>query len=94
MQRRGELLAKIAMQREQIAATAKRWGTPLEVIDKGIAVTRFLRSNPALVAAAVAVFAFRRRRTTSMLASAWKLWRLYKRAQAFSAKMAAHLRPQ
>lgn len=92
MQRRGELLAKIAAQREQIAEAGMRWKTPLEIADKGLAVVRFLRSNPVLVAATVAALAIRRRGVTAALASGWRIWRLYKSARSFSARMASQLR--
>lgn len=92
MQRRGELLAKIASQREQIAATGMRWKAPLEIADKGIAVVRFLRSNPVLVAAAVAIFATRRRGVIATATIGWKMWRRYNSAKLFSAKLASQLR--
>ncbi|MDD2915332.1 MAG: YqjK-like family protein [Gallionella sp.] len=92
MQRRGELLARIAVQREQVAATALRWQTPLALADKGLAVVRFLRSNPVLVAGVLAVAVLRRRGMTGMLAVGWRAWRLYQSARAFSAKVAVQTR--
>lgn len=92
MQRRGELLARIAAQREQVAATAMRWQTPLAFADKGLVVGRFLRSNPALVAVAVAILVVRRRGISGMVTTGWRMWRLYKSARSFSAKMVSHLR--
>lgn len=92
MQRRGELLARIAMQREQVAETAMRWQAPLAFADKGLAAVRFLCSNPLLVAAVVAILAIRRRGVAGMLASGWRIWRLYKSAMSFSAKIASYSR--
>lgn len=92
MRRRGELQARIAAQREQVAATAMRWQAPLALANKGLAAVRFLRSNPVLVAAAVAVIAIRRRNVAGMLAAGWRMWRWYKSAMSFSAKMASRLR--
>lgn len=92
MQRRGELLAKIAAQREQVAATAMRWQTPLAFADKGLAVVRFLRSNPALVAVVVAIVVVRRRGVAGAVTAGWRMWRLYKSARTYSEKMASHLR--
>ena len=86
-QRRGELLARIAAQREQVAETAMRWETPLAFADKGLAVVRFLRSNPVLVAAAVAILVIRRRGVTGMLTAGWRMWRLYRSAISLSGKM-------
>lgn len=92
MQRRGELLARIAAQREQVAATAMRWQTPLAFADKGLVVGRFLRSNPVLVAVAVAVLVVRRRGMSGMVTTGWRMWRLYKSARSFSEKIASRLR--
>jgi len=90
MQRRGELLAKIAAQREQVAVTARCWQTPLAFADKGLAAVRFLRSNPVLVAAVVAIIVIRRRSAAGMAMVGWRMWKLYKSAISFSAKIAAH----
>jgi hypothetical protein len=92
MQRRGELLARIAAQRDQVAATAVRWQAPLVFADRGLATVRFLRSNPVLVAAAVAILVIRRRGLTGMVAAGWRMWRLYKSAMSFSAKIASYSR--
>ncbi len=92
MQRRAELLSKIATQREQVAATAMRWQAPLALADKGLAAVRFLRSNPVLVAAALAVIAIRRRNVAGMLTAGWRMWRWYKSAKSFSAKITSQLR--
>jgi hypothetical protein len=87
MQRRGELLARIAAQREQVAGIGLRWQTPLVFADQGLAVMRFLRSNPILVTAAVAMVVIRRRGVTGMMAFGWRIWRIYKSASSFSAKI-------
>ncbi|MDD5299283.1 MAG: YqjK family protein [Gallionella sp.] len=89
MQRRAELQARIATQREQVAAAAMRWQAPLALADKGLAAIRFLRSNPVLVAAVVAVIAIRRRNVAGMLTAGWRMWRWYKSAVSFSAKIAS-----
>lgn len=92
MQRRGELLARIAAQREQVAGAAMNWQAPLGVADKGLAVLRFLRSNPALVAVVVAIMVIRRRGVTGMVTTGWRMWRLYKSAISFSEKIASRSR--
>jgi hypothetical protein len=92
MQRRGELLARISAQREQVAEIGRRWQAPLALVDKGLTAVRFLRSKPMLVAGTIAIFVIRRRGVTGMLATAWRIWRLYKSAILFSKKMAPHLR--
>lgn len=92
MHRRSELLARIAVQREQIAGIGMRWQVPLEVADKGLAAVRFLRSNPILLAGMIAFIAIRRRGLAGMVMNGWRIWRLYKSAASFSARMASHLR--
>src|SRR3989338_11346093 len=61
MQRRGDLLARIASQREQAAQIGARWEAPLAFADKCLGAVRFLRSRPALVVGVVALFVVRRR---------------------------------
>lgn len=91
MQRRSELLAKIAVQREQVAGAGARWEAPLALVDKGLAAVHFLRSRPLLVAGIAALFTIRRRSVTGMVTGAWRLWKLYKSAASFSAKITARL---
>lgn len=92
MQRRGELLAKIASQREQVADVALRWRGPLSIADNGLRTVRFLRSNPVLVAAAVTIIMIRRNGLAGMAATGWRMWKLYRSALSFSAKIAARSR--
>lgn len=92
MQRRHELLARIAVQREQVAGIGIRWQEPLALADKGLAVVRFVRSKPVLVAGAVAIFMIRRRSVTGMVVTGWRIWRVYKSALSYSAKIGAHFR--
>lgn len=87
MRRRGELLAKIEAQREQVAVAAIRWKVPLALADKGLTAVRFLRSNPVLVAVGVAVLVIRRRGVAGMATAGWRMWRLYKSAVSFSGKI-------
>lgn len=94
MQQRGELLARIAVQREQVAEIGMHWQAPLTLADKALAAVRFLRSKPMLVAGAVALFVIRRRGVTGILTTGWRIWRLYKSAISFSAKIATHFRQQ
>ena len=91
MQRRGELLARIAAQREQVAEAGARWKAPLALADRGLAAARFLRARPLLVAGIAALFVIRRRGAAGMVTGAWRMWKLYKSAVSFSAKMTARL---
>jgi hypothetical protein len=87
MQRRNELLARIAVQRDQAAEIGSQLKTPLAFADKGLAVARFLRSKPVLVAGMVALFVIRRRGVIGLVQGAWRLWKNYRQLAAFSAKL-------
>ena len=91
MQKRGELLAKIASQRGQVAEIGMRWQTPLALADQGLATIRFLRSNPLLVAAMAALIVIRRRGMVGLARGAWKVWKGYRYITAFSAKLSSRL---
>ncbi len=86
MQRRGELLARIATQREQVAGIGARWQTPLSLADKGLTMMRFLRSHPLLVASAAALITIRRRGVSGLLRGGWRLWKGYRLLAALSEK--------
>lgn len=89
MQRRGELLARIASQREQAAQIGARWETPLAFADRCRAAVRFLRSRPALVAGVAALFIVRRRGLIGLARGGWRVWRGYRYFVAFSAKLSS-----
>jgi hypothetical protein len=93
MLRRGELLATIAMQREEAARMARRLQVPLAMADKGWAAVLHLAAHPLLVGAVAALLVARRKKLTAMIASGWKWWRLYKLFKVYSSKLAAQFRP-
>lgn len=78
MQRRGELLARIATQREQMAGIGARWQTPLALADRGLAAVRFVRSHPVPVAGVVALIVVRRRGVVGLLKGGWRVWKGYR----------------
>ena len=86
-QRRSELLAKIASQREQVAQIGTRWQAPLALADQGLAIVRFLRSKPVLVAGVVALFIIRRRGLVGLARSGLLVWKGYRYFATFSAKL-------
>lgn len=90
MQRRGALLARIATQREQVASIGRRWRTPLALADRVLTLAHFLRSKPMLVVSMAAIIAIRRRGVTGIVTAVWPIWKLYKAAVSFSAKIASH----
>lgn len=91
MQRRGELLARIAAQREQVAEAGARWQAPLALADHGLAVARFLRARPVLVATLAALLVIRRRGVMGLIGGGWKVWKGYRYLAALSAKLSSRL---
>jgi hypothetical protein len=91
MQRRSELLTRIAVQRGQTAEIGSHLKTPLALADKGLAVARFLRSKPVLIAGVAALFVIRRRGVIGLVKGAWRLWKGYRQLSAFSAKFSSTL---
>lgn len=87
MQRRGELLARIAAQRGQVAEIGMRWRNPLALADEGLAAACFLRSNPVLVAGVAALLVIRRRGMVGLMKGVWRVWKGYRYLTAFSAKL-------
>lgn len=93
MQKRAQLLVRIAGQREQIAAVGARWKLPLAVADHGFAVGRYLRSHPVLltgVVGVVALVAIKRRGMIAVASGALHIWNYYKTAKVFAMRMASN----
>ena len=88
-QRRGELLARIAAQREQVAQIGTRWQAPLALADQGLVVVRFLRSHPVLVASVVALFVIRRRGVVGLMKGGWRVWKGYRFLTALSERLSS-----
>lgn len=89
MRRRAELLAKIAAQRGQVAEMGAQWQTPLAVADQGLAVVRFLRSNPVLIVGVAALLVIRRRGMAGLMTGMWRVWKGYRYFTAISAKLSS-----
>lgn len=87
MQRRGELLAKIDSQREQVAQAGARWQAPLALADQGLAVLRFMRSKPVLVAGVAALLVWRRRGALGVIKMGWRAWKGYRYLTGLAAKL-------
>ena len=77
--RKERLSARAQAQRVAIAASFRDLGPPIGIADRALEVARFLRANPALVAAiAATLFLLRDRGLTGLAGrvfSAWRLWR-------------------
>lgn len=78
MQRRGELLAKIEVQRGQLGRLAEQWKTPLAVASQGVGVVRYLCAHPVLLAGVTVGMAVRRRGMLGVLRVAWRAWKGYR----------------
>lgn len=89
VQRRGELLARIEAQRGQVAELGSRWQTPLALADQGIAVARYLRANPVLVAGVAAVVVLRRRGVLGLLRGGLRVWQGYRYFTSVAAKLSS-----
>jgi hypothetical protein len=77
-QYRGELLARIAVQREQMTEFEAELNAPLALADQGLAAVRFLRRHPLLVAGTMAFFVIRRHSMTGLIWGAWRMWKGYR----------------
>ena len=91
MLKRSELLAKIAEQRGQVSEIGLRLQTPLRVADQGLAATRFLRSNPLLVAGVAALIVIRRRGMIGLVRGIWRVWKGYRYFASISANLSSRL---
>lgn len=81
MQRRGALLAKIEMQRGELARMEDDFRVPLAFADQGVSLLRYLRGHPWLTAGIAALVVARRRGVVGLLRTAWSLragYRFYK----------------
>jgi hypothetical protein len=84
--RRSELLARIALQREQMAEIENEWNAPLALVDQGVALVRFLRRHPLLVAGAMAIFVVRRRSVAGLMWGVWRVWKGYRNFASITGK--------
>ncbi|MEQ1629931.1 MAG: YqjK family protein [Gallionella sp.] len=90
MQRRAELLGRIAAQREQLTEFGARFSSPMGLLDKGRGVVSYLCSHPLLAAAAagVVLVVLRRRSLLGMAGGVWSLWKVYRTASNLSQSLA------
>ncbi len=78
MQRRGQLLATIAMQRKEMSSIQAGLQGSLKWVDRGLTVVRFLRDNPLLIAGVVAVLVTRRRSVAGVIRAGLRVWNEYR----------------
>jgi hypothetical protein len=87
MERRDKLLARVATQREELADIGTQLHGPLSLADKGVAVARFLRFHPLLIAGVAALFLFRRRNVADLIWVGWSAWKVLRDLTSISAKL-------
>lgn len=76
-QRRGELLARVEVQRGQLAEIASSWEDQLGIADQGLAVVRFFRAHPLLIAGLSVFVVVRRRGVAGLISSAFLIRKSY-----------------
>ncbi|MDD4978283.1 MAG: YqjK-like family protein [Gallionella sp.] len=91
MQRRAELLGRIAAQREQLTEFGARFSSPMGLLDKGRGVVSYLYSHPLLAASGVVLVVLRRRSLLGMAGGVWSLWKVYRTASKLSQSLARDL---
>lgn len=89
MERREELLARIASQRQHVVELGAQFDSPLAMGDRVAAVARFVRSHPILVGAVVAALVMRRRGMAGAIGVGWRLWNRYRYFSAAGGKLAS-----
>lgn len=91
--RRERLIAHCAAQRVAIAEVFHELRQPLAVVERAVAVTRFLRAHPVVVAAVVAgLIVFRRRSLLGLLTRGLAVWRTWKAVAPWMDRMGRGLR--
>ena len=63
LRRRGRLVAQAEEQRAALSQQMQDWQRPLEIVDRALAIVRYAKSHPLLVALPFGLFVFRRPRT-------------------------------
>lgn len=83
-ERREHLVAKIALQRGELAHHAASWKGVFATVDKGVAGLRYLRQHPGLlVGAAALLLVFRPRRALNWVKWGWPAWRVVKKIRQY-----------
>lgn len=87
--RKERLIARSEQQRIEISVACLRLRTPLSVADRGIAIARYLKAHPLVLAAGVAVAAIAGRHNLLRWAGRGLfLWRAWRSVSAWARKSA------
>lgn len=76
LERRETLLARIAVQRGQIASIGA--SRPMQLADQAWLAAKFIRKNAWLVAGVAGLLVVRRRGTMALLKGGWRVWKFYR----------------
>lgn len=78
VQRREQLVARVAKQRTTLAQNIEPWRVPLARVDQGLVALRFVRSHPAIgiVGVAALLAALRLGRVGKWLQIGWVAWQM------------------
>ena len=88
--RKERLIARTAAQRTAIADAYRRWQKPASMVDRGVAVARFVKAHPLLLAIGVAAAAALGRRNLLQWAGrAWVAWRTWRALGAWARRFNA-----
>ena len=88
--RKERLIARAAAQRRVIADAYHRWQKPAAMVDRGVAVVRFLKAHPLLLAVGAVVAAAAGRRNLLRLAGrGWVAWRAGRGLVAWARRLGA-----
>ena len=88
--RKERLAVRIEHQRIAVAAAWQRWEKPATLVDRGVAVVKFLKSHPLLLAAGVAlVTVLRVRKLKGWLGRGLMLWRIWRSAGSWLRRLFA-----
>ena len=78
-EKRARLIERAARERDDLGRGIAALSVPIAVVDRGLAVARYLKAHPVIVAAAAAlVIALQPRRTISWVqrgVAMWQTWR-------------------
>ncbi len=78
-EQRARLVERAARQREALAEDVAAFATPIALADRGLAIVRYIRARPGLMAAAAAlVVVLRPRRSFAWIRSGFALWQTWR----------------
>jgi hypothetical protein len=85
--RKERLIGRTEAQRAAMADAWRYWQQPAHVVDRGIAVARFLKSHPLLLGVGVtAAVVLGRRNLLGWISRGWVVWRTFRSLRAWAGK--------